>query len=177
MVRHHWRGRWRSVRMRHGKPFVTDAGITMMLLLSAANWDTHEMVQKPWLTHCWQPSFKARLCVNLSSYNLEGMSLDCLFWAVYLSHARSSKMQHKKPAKRRPRIYSNTSFITISWGKKVKATQVQCTQLHDLCKLCIQYIITVFANCTEWLHHLYFASVHAWMSNYICENCTPYSLH
>ena len=33
--------------MRPGQLSVTDAGITMMLLLSVTNWDTHEMVQKP----------------------------------------------------------------------------------------------------------------------------------
>ena len=38
--------------------------------------------------------------------------------------------------------------VKKSWGKKLKTTQVQCIQLHDLCKLCIQH---VFANCTEWL--------------------------
>ena len=53
----------------------------------------------------------------------------------------------------------------------------QCTQLHDLCKLCIQQVTTVFANCTEWLHHpdsYTWASVHAQMSNYMC---TPFSFH
>ena len=51
-----------------------------------------------------------------------------------------------------------------SWGKKVKATQVQCTQLQDLCKLCIQHVTTVSANCTEWPHYPDFynlAFVHA----------------
>ena len=38
-------------------------------------------------------------------------------------------------------------------GRKLKVTQVQCTQFHDVCKLCIQYVTTVFANCAEWLHH------------------------
>ena len=27
-----------------------------------------------------------------------------------------------------------------------KATQVQCTQLHDLCKLCIQHVNTLLAK-------------------------------
>ena len=31
-----------------------------------------------------------------------------------------------------------------SYGKKLKATQVQCAQLHDFC---IQDVTTVFANC------------------------------
>jgi len=36
-----------------------------------------------------------------------------------------------------------------SWGMKLKTTQAQCIQVHDLCKLFIQHVTTVFANCTE----------------------------
>lgn len=43
--------------MRPGTPSVTGAGITMMLPLSAINWDTHELVHKPRLTHGCYPSF------------------------------------------------------------------------------------------------------------------------
>ena len=168
MVRHHLRGRWRSVQMRHGKPFVTDAGITMMLLLSAANWDTHEMVQKPWLTHCWQPSFK------VSKFILIQLSRDESRLPL-LGSVSVRSFTCKIEWKSLPRDGQGYTAIlhSLAEGRKQRP-QVQCTQLHDLCKLCIQYMITVFAYCIGWLHHLYFASVHAWMSNYMCENCTPY---
>ena len=52
--------------------------------------------------------------------------------------------------------YPSHSLLHSKWKEKaklrekVKATQVQCTQFQDLCKLCMWHVTTVFANCTEW---------------------------
>ena len=35
-----WRAVWKSVLMKHGAPFVTTDGLSMMLMLSASNWGT-----------------------------------------------------------------------------------------------------------------------------------------
>ena len=72
---------------------------------------------------------------------------------------------------------SNTYYMPSgnnkSWGKKSKATQVQCTQLQNLYNLCIQHVTVVFANCTMWLHH---ASRLLYYDPEICNSRVSYTL-